>query len=134
MTAVAVIAEKRVDLLEAFVERAKARAHLWSIGELGLREAVDQLEADARRDGLNRRVGIDSVQQILADAFQSYREGITTDPVDTSKPAAISRLPASTIEAFRYVVKQNDPERLRSWLARRWPDELAAFKTMLMPK
>jgi hypothetical protein len=43
-------------------------------------------------------------------------------------------MPQSTIEAFKYVVRQNDPERLHAWLARRSPDERAAFKKMLEAK
>jgi hypothetical protein len=74
MTAVAAITEKRVDPLDAFIERASTRAYLWSIGEYELHEAVDQLEADARRDSLNKRIGIDGVQKILAAAFGPYRE------------------------------------------------------------
>ena len=74
MRATAAIAVKRVDLLDAFIERAGARAYLRAIGEYELHEAVDKLEADARRDGLNKRIGIDGVQKILAAAFGSYRE------------------------------------------------------------
>jgi hypothetical protein len=54
MTVAIFVTEKQVDLLHAFIERANARAYLWSIGEYALHEAVDQLEADALRDGLNR--------------------------------------------------------------------------------
>jgi hypothetical protein len=74
VTAAVALAENLVDPLDAFIERASARAYLWSIGEYELHEAVDQLEADARRDGLNKRIGIDGVQKILAAAFGPYRE------------------------------------------------------------
>ncbi len=67
-------AEQRVDLLDAFIERASARAYLWSLGELTLHEAVDKLQDDAERNGLVERIGRDTVQQILADAFEPYRE------------------------------------------------------------
>jgi hypothetical protein len=72
MTAAAAI--KHVDLVDAFAERAKARALLWSLGELELAEAVDVLQHDAVRDGLVTRIGQDAVQQILADAFKPFRE------------------------------------------------------------
>jgi hypothetical protein len=62
----AAVAIKRVDLVDAFIERTKARAYLWSIGDLTLHEAVD---------GLIERVGADTLQQILSDAFRPYREG-----------------------------------------------------------
>jgi hypothetical protein len=51
--------------------RAWARAYLWSLGELELHEAVDVLQHDAERDGLDP----DTTQTILADAFAPYREG-----------------------------------------------------------
>jgi len=43
-------------------------------------------------------------------------------------------VPASTIEAFRYVVKQNDPGQLRAWLAGRRPDERTALRKLLIEK
>jgi hypothetical protein len=150
MTVAIVVTEKQVDVLHAFIERANARAYLWSIGKYELHEAVDQLEADARRDGLNERIGIDGVQQILAEAFRQYRDGaVDSEPstnVGKSKPqisfgALWDRLddprsrpmPQSTIEAFRYVVRQSNPEALRAWLARRRPDERVALRKMLAP-
>jgi hypothetical protein len=68
------IAERRVDLVDVFRERAEARAYLWSVGDLGLHEAIDLLQADAERDGLVERIGQDGVQGIIAAAFRSYRE------------------------------------------------------------
>ena len=72
------LAEPRVDLLDAFTERAGARAFLWAIGEFDIPEAVDPLQYDAEHDGLVRRIGQDRVQAILANAFAAfvpYREG-----------------------------------------------------------
>lgn len=40
------------------------------------------------------------------------------------------RVAASTIEAFKYVVRQNDPEQLRAWLARH-PEEREFLAGML---
>ena len=68
------IAERRVDPVDVLLERAEARAYLWSIGDLDLHEAVDVLQADAERDGLVERIGQDGVQEIIAAAFQSFRE------------------------------------------------------------
>lgn len=65
---------KRIDPVDAFYERATARAYLWSIGEYELHEAVDVLQVDAVRDGLVERIGQDAFQTILADAFRPYRE------------------------------------------------------------
>jgi hypothetical protein len=66
--------DTHVDPLDCFYERCEARALLWSIGELELAEAVDQLQADAVRDGLVDRLNQDVVQQIMADTFRPYRE------------------------------------------------------------
>jgi hypothetical protein len=52
MSARRAIAERRIDPVDVFLERAEARAYLWSIGDLDLHEAVDVLQADAERDGL----------------------------------------------------------------------------------
>jgi hypothetical protein len=71
----AAVAIKRVDLVDAFIERAEARAYLWSIGDLTLHEAVDVLQADAKRDGLIDQIGQDQIQKILGECFASYRYG-----------------------------------------------------------
>jgi hypothetical protein len=63
-----------VHALDVFRERAWARAFLWRAGEYSLKEAVDQLQHDAKRDGLIDHVGQDHIQQILADSFRPFRE------------------------------------------------------------
>ena len=73
---IAAVAIKRVDPLDAFTERVQSRALLWSIGELTLHDAVDQLQADAVRDGLIKQIGQDAVQQIMADAFAPYQHAL----------------------------------------------------------
>jgi hypothetical protein len=141
MTAVAPIAEKRVDPLEAYIERARARALLWAESEIDtIPAAVDPLQEFAERCGLVAEIGQDAVQKILGLAFAPYRKN-ELKPTDHEEVQHCSdeigmrkSIPQSTIDAFRYVVKQNNPEQLRSWLARRRPDELAVFKTMLAPK
>jgi hypothetical protein len=75
MTAAPATIENHVDPLDVLELRAWARAYLYSIGELTLHQAVDVLQRDAQRDGLVRLIGQDGVQQIIADAFQPYREG-----------------------------------------------------------
>jgi hypothetical protein len=74
MSAAPAISEARVDPLDVFIERAEARAYLWSIGELTLHEAVDKLQADAVRDGLVDELGQDCVQQIISAAFELYQQ------------------------------------------------------------
>jgi hypothetical protein len=137
MTSAAALAPaKRVDLLDAFSERASSRAFLWSINEFELHEAVDKLQHDAKRDGLINRIGQDAVQRILADAFRPYHEASNADLFERiaderdEKPKH-NALAASTIEAFKFVIRQNDPERLRAWLARHSPEECIALNKML---
>jgi hypothetical protein len=74
MTPARAIAHHCVDLIDAYAARADARAYLWSLGELGLAEAVDQLQRDAERDELIDRIGQDNFQALLVEAFQPYRE------------------------------------------------------------
>ncbi len=80
MNAAVAIADRRVDLLDAFRERAEARALLWSLGELDLHEAVDVLQHDAVACGLVKRVGQDRIQEIMAGAFAPHRR--TERPAD----------------------------------------------------
>jgi hypothetical protein len=77
----ATVAIKRVDPLDAFIERVQSRARLWSVGELTLHDAVDQLQADAVRDGLIKQIGQDAVQQIMADAFAPYQYALCEQDV-----------------------------------------------------
>jgi hypothetical protein len=73
MTAAARRATQRVPLLDAFCERAEARAYLFHVGEYSLTEAVDVLQADAVRSGLVAEIGQDGVQAIIAQAFARVR-------------------------------------------------------------
>jgi hypothetical protein len=143
------IGERRVDPLDCLVERAEARAVLWAQGLIEtISAAVDVLQHDAQRDGLVKRIGQDAVQQILADAFAPYREQKNND--DDAQPAIEHRaneslgalwgrlnhprrwpIAQSTIKAFCYVVKHNNPEQVRAWLERRRPDERVALRKLL---
>jgi hypothetical protein len=73
MTALALRVWAEVDLVESFTLRASAQAYLYAIGEVGLQEAVDELQEDAEADGLVQDIGQDAVQQIMAEAFWHYR-------------------------------------------------------------
>jgi hypothetical protein len=70
----------RVDLLKVFFARADARAYLWHVGELTLRDAVDRLQDHAERDDLAERLtteeqdGRNAVQTIMAAAFSRYMD------------------------------------------------------------
>jgi len=59
-----------VDPVLAFTARCEARALLVATGDLDLHEAVDGLQAAAVASGLVAALGQDSVQAIMADAFE----------------------------------------------------------------
>ena len=59
-----------------FKARAEARATLWQAYEFDLHVAVDALMSNAIATGLEREIGCDAVQQIMAHAFESVRRGV----------------------------------------------------------
>ena len=63
----------RLDPLTVFKARAEARAILWAAREIDLHEAVDALQAAAETSGLVEKIGQDTVQAILHDAFHRVR-------------------------------------------------------------
>jgi hypothetical protein len=80
-----------VDAVKVLIARAEARAQLWYNGELSLHDAVDELWADAERDGLVAKLGAEEVQRILADAFAPLRDDLPRDdesPADDDPPPA----------------------------------------------
>jgi uncharacterized ParB-like nuclease family protein len=64
---------RQAEPLDVLKVRAEARAFLFSIGDLDMAEAVDELERYAHESGLVRKIGQDCVQQIIGNAFQPYR-------------------------------------------------------------
>jgi hypothetical protein len=76
MTAAARKPAVRLSALAVFIARAEARALLWKCGELTLHNAIDELWADAERDGLLAKFGPDEVQRLLADAFAKVRDDL----------------------------------------------------------
>jgi hypothetical protein len=139
------------DPVEVFTARCEARAHLVKVGELELHEAVDGLQEAAERAGLVTSLGQDAVQAMIAVAFETtiqaahksdaqaspsnepYRlvseEGVASAAeLQRTYERALAaqfhhRLPASTVEALNFVVRQKDPERLRQFIAARTPHE-----------
>jgi len=53
-----------------------ADARTSQAGKPWVHDAVDQLQADAVRDGLIKQIGQDAVQQIMADAFAPYQHAL----------------------------------------------------------
>lgn len=63
-----------LDAVAVFKARCEARALLYGAGDLDLHDAVDELEQFARALGINRKIGIDGSQAIMAAAFKPVRE------------------------------------------------------------
>lgn len=140
-----------------FAELCDNRADLYVEGVLDLHEAVDECHGYAKLSGLNRRIGRDTVQHIMAVAFGApsivpdivVRRWELADPRDRWKwtgeappPAEIGAKPAtprprqpaqSTIDAFWLVVRQGDADRLRQWLARH-PADAATLRKIASNK
>jgi NADH:ubiquinone oxidoreductase subunit B-like Fe-S oxidoreductase len=66
----AALALKLADPLDVFTARCEARATLVAVGFMDLHTAIDELQADAERDGLVERVGQDEVQRLMSEAFR----------------------------------------------------------------
>jgi hypothetical protein len=148
----------RPDPLAVFIARAEARALLWHCLEIDLHAAVDKLWTAAVRDGLVAKLGTDQVQRLLADAFAPVRDDLTKSHAATSEPeddedtfaracraadekARRRRAKAeppprphaakATLRAAEYLVRENDPERLRIWLSKHTAQERAAIRKHL---
>jgi hypothetical protein len=145
---------KSIPAEEIFRERCEVRAILYEAGELELHEAVDVLQADAERTGLVEAIGQDAVQAIMAAAFSGEQSTSSFSPEEISEArlrAALASLtpeqrddiafkptlkkeatdrPAaakSTLRAADYLLKQNDPERMRRWMDKHTAAERAAI-------
>jgi hypothetical protein len=136
MTASRAAHHEAISAEDIFCLRCWARATLFAAGEFDLHAAVDVLQEDAERSGLIEQCGQDFVQRMMADAFHSVH-GIEQQPfhvkqfsktVDKNLSDAKSVLPVSTVRAVEFLIQQNDPKRLRSWLAKHTRAERLAIK------
>lgn len=116
MTKAAALADRRIDLRDAFIDRAWACAYLWAVGEYNLHEAVDVLQHDAECNNLFDRIGQDAVQKILSDAFAPYHSHEDAADYEASiaapKPKERST-PQTTIEAILWCVRERGLNALR---------------------
>lgn len=119
--------------LTMFELTCEARALLHSVGRLDLHEAVDSLQREADEGGLIEAVGQDMVQDAMSRAFHrapSRAHKAPSNPI-MEQIARRPRAPAaSTIDAFWYVVRLNNPERLKRWL-KEHPDEAPHLRKLL---
>jgi hypothetical protein len=103
------IAVAAPDPVEAFELRCWARARLYRDGELGLHDAVDELQAAAVAGGLVERIGQDAVQAVMSSAFAVVRDDLRpTPPLETtcSVQATCRRTPETTIEATMWCLRE----------------------------
>jgi hypothetical protein len=106
-----------VDVLAAFQLRAWARARLFGEGELGLHDAVDELQLGAVRDGLVAAIGQDAVQGLIANAFGAVRRKPTAWDLGEAFSDHRGVLDAQTIADLASIIQRNDPQQLRNYLA-----------------
>jgi hypothetical protein len=114
-----------VPAVDVFRERAEARAILVEACELDLHSAVDGLQEAAVATGLVDEIGQDAVQAIMAKAFAKVpRAGELEDAIaaiaDCLETMSWPRdgIARSTLMAAKSLVQQNDPARLKAWLAK----------------
>jgi hypothetical protein len=146
---------RHADPVEVFTARCQARALLFTAGALDLHQAVDVLQDAAERTGLVTSLGQDAVQAMMADCFQMTepvhkseasarstnepyrlvsRDGVaSTAQMQRAYDRTLAErfhphLPASTVDALHHVLAQNDPLRLRQFLAARTPQERELMK------
>jgi hypothetical protein len=133
---------RRPDPVEVFSARCEARAYLWAEAEIAdLHDAVDQLQHDALRDGLVGKLGQDGVQALIGRAFAAVRQPcVAVEPARDVVPDLLpvpdeapkrGLVPKATLDAAKYVARQNDPERLRRWLNGRSANARAAIQKHL---
>jgi hypothetical protein len=106
-----------VDVEAAFQLRAWARAWLFAEGELELHDAVDELQLSAVRDGLVAAVGQDRVQDLIGKAFGAVRRKPTAWDLGEAFSDHRGVLDAQMIADLASIIRQNDPQQLRNYLA-----------------
>jgi LAS superfamily LD-carboxypeptidase LdcB len=130
---------------DAFANKCRKAAVDYAVSKVSLPDAVDALQHFAFTRGLVERLGQDSVQAIMAKAFERIRAADDAAEVDDeyaglirsfARQCAIAdadytarhkptpeqqqwRLGASvsTLRAARYLIQQNNAVRLQEWLS-----------------
>jgi hypothetical protein len=125
----------KIDKLTAFTAIAEAKAILFDACALDLADAVDEAQALAVKSGLIDEIGVDPVQALLGEIFGRFRPELEEPervPALMSEPAIERPLLArSTIDATAYVVRQQDPALLRSWLKKHSPQQRTAIRKLI---
>jgi hypothetical protein len=124
--------------IEAFRERCEARAILIEACLLDFHEAIDGMQAAAVKSGLVGELGQDAVQAMMAEAFTKVPRSTalsdkTDEPATTPLPPQ-PRCARSTFDAAEYLLRQNDPARMRRWLAKHTRAERIAILEQIRGK
>jgi hypothetical protein len=122
------------DAVEIFRARAEARAQLYAASELDLDDAVDWDEADPAVRML-RAVDApydDDPNDDYAGLTHSFARLCRAADAEHKSNANIKgptkfHIAASTLAAAEYLIKQNDPTRMCTWLAGRSDREVEAI-------
>lgn len=118
-------AEQNTSAVEMFALRCEARSLLYAAGEMTLHDAVDGCQRHAEAYGLVGELGQDGVQEIIAAAFAVYAEMVPSLIDEPSEPQGVA---ASTIDACKYLMREGDSERLRTFLAKHSAQERTALQ------
>jgi hypothetical protein len=110
---------QHIDLRLAFLACAAARFDLVEAGAMTLDEAVDDLFIENFRAvaGIVCHCEFEIMQRIEAEHRRTREQQLqewrwSRPPREQCRPAA------STLAAYQYVLRLNDPEKLRAWLER----------------
>ncbi|MEH2468837.1 hypothetical protein V1281_001907 [Nitrobacteraceae bacterium AZCC 2161] len=111
--------------------RAEQRAYLWWNYQIEIDEAVEPLQTFAEQSGLIDQHGQDHIQEIIAAPFARLRARAAAEedsrallwaerqaPTIRAEPPSQRgySTPKSTVDAFWYVLQQDDADLLGKWL------------------
>jgi hypothetical protein len=105
------------------------------ISELYERVAAGKVKNATRPFWLGWNYGIDfSLNHVAEEEISIIMANIMVEPDNAPSiippPPAPYRTPQATVDAFKYLVRLNDPERLKAWLADRPQDAPTLLKLL----
>jgi hypothetical protein len=103
--------------IRVFELRCWARARLFAEGEIELRDAVDGLQEAATCNGVIAAVGQDGTQRIMSEAFDAVRSKPTAWDLGEAFDDHRGVLDNATLADLQSLVRRNDPQQFRAWMA-----------------
>jgi hypothetical protein len=132
MTAPArLVSSASADLAAVYELRCWACARLVVEGDVELHDAVDKLQSDAVRDGLVAALGQDRVQEMMAEAF-ALVGALTAWDLGEAYGDHRGALDGATLAELDVMIRQNDPQEFRKWIARLTVAEREAVHDLLV--